>query len=183
MTITHHIIRIGDGNNFKNSLNKGLFVVGLKEKWLPDIKKFKSGDILWFLMNKSKRNKFLGFAIYVGYENLNDNLISFSNSDYGWAENDEWSILLSYIRIHIFPNRHIFRLSVPNQRTIMTYKNKMKEQIISSSVSFQKNNNLFNYILKVFYKFLPTDCAIKKWKVLRSIEFIQYKKAIQSGVL
>lgn len=148
--VTHHIIRVGNGKNFETSLNKGLFAFGLKSTWLPCIRKFKPGDVLWFLKNKSQGNKFIGFATFTEYQNLRDNIISFSNHDYGWVGDDDWSILIKYTKLHLFRITTQFKLTVSNSRTIMSYKNRMREQIDSSSNTFRSDRNILDIICKRF---------------------------------
>jgi len=100
----HWIIRISDGINFKNS--KYLFwgVKRGKNDCLKSIvKKFKEGDILWFITNKKNGGKIIGMAEYVNFFDKKDepliSINSISNEEQNWTEG-EYDIQIHYKNLY-----------------------------------------------------------------------------------
>ena len=59
--LKHYILRVGDGNNFKNSSNVSIWAVNSRHKSF--ITKVKEGDKLWFVKNKEEGQIFNGKII------------------------------------------------------------------------------------------------------------------------
>tara|TARA_B110000027_G_C15926830_1_gene215128 strand:+ start:155 stop:631 length:477 start_codon:yes stop_codon:yes gene_type:complete len=101
----HWIIRVQNGENFRNS--KFPFW-GVKRGSGGSIKtivnKIKKGDILWFLTSKSYGGKFIAMAEYTCYYDRNDEPLipihTYSNIEQGWIGEGLWSIQIHYKNLY-----------------------------------------------------------------------------------
>ena len=99
--VNHWIIRVNDGENFRNSVNP---FWGVKRGQGGNIKtivgKMKEGDVLWFCTSKPFGGKLIGMAEFVGfYDSRDEPLIpvnTLSNEEQGWSGNSEWDIQIHY---------------------------------------------------------------------------------------
>ena len=97
----HWIIRVNDGENFRNS--KYPFW-GVKRGNHGNIKtivnKFKKGDVLWFLTSKKHGGKLIGMSEYTYYFDRADEPLlrinTFTNKEQNWIGDDDWSIQIHY---------------------------------------------------------------------------------------
>jgi hypothetical protein len=98
-TRTHHIIRVNDGENLRNSVNPYWGVTdaaGQKSK----VEKMRRGDVLWFLTSKPYGGKCIGMAEYAGWSDrkkdpeFKGHLTA--NAEQGWVGDKEWDILIHY---------------------------------------------------------------------------------------
>lgn len=87
----HYILRVGDGNNFKNGSNVSIWAVNSRNKSF--LKKVKEGDKLWFVKNKEKgdihNGKIIAVADFVSKnERVIGPLIAItpSNDELKWDE-------------------------------------------------------------------------------------------------
>lgn len=100
----HYIIRCGDGKNFLNSNYPYWGVKRGKNNCIKSmVKKFKSGDILWFITNKNSGGRIIGMAEYINFYDRQDetlvNINTFSNEEMGWDGNNEWDIQINYCNL------------------------------------------------------------------------------------
>ena len=122
----HWIIRVGDGENFRNSkypiwgLKKGNgSVEGI-------VKKIKRGDILWFLTSKKYGGILIGMAKFIDYNNRKNeplvNINTVSNKDQNWKGDEEWDIQIKYGNLYEIEKQEI-KLCIQCSAIIMNYKN------------------------------------------------------------
>ncbi len=100
---THHIIRVNDGENLRNSVNPYWGVTreaGQKSK----VEKMNYGDVLWFLTSKPYGGKLIGMAEFARCSDRKDDPefkgCLEANAEQGWAGNKEWDILIHYNDFH-----------------------------------------------------------------------------------
>ena len=99
----HYIIRVGDGDNFKNSKND---VWGVKKNFEGTVKKMNEDDILWFLKSKSSGGNFIGMAKFIDFydrEIEEQDLIclnTYSNEEQNWQGEEKWSIQIHYKELY-----------------------------------------------------------------------------------
>ena len=150
--INHWIIRVNDGENFRNSrypfwgVSEGR---GGSNKTI--VGKFKPGDKLWFLTPKKFGGKLIGMAEYVSFhDRKTEPLIqidSISNKDQNWKGNDDWDIQINYKNLYNTEKQDI-RACIQCAATIMKYTSvisKIKDNLYEHSKNFQfyaepKNN-------------------------------------------
>ena len=76
MNPTHFLLRIGDGQHFKNSSSKSIWGINSKNsfgKWF--IRTAKEGDLLWFVTGKSN-GQIVAVATFKGTKTKNANDIN-----------------------------------------------------------------------------------------------------------
>jgi hypothetical protein len=116
------IIRVSDGNNFRNSK---LPFWGVTKKWKSYIDKFSQGDIIWFLTPKKYGGKAIGVAEYTEYyDKNNEQLISintYSNKDQNWKGDKCWDIQIHYKNLYITEKQDI-KMIIQCGSTILKYK-------------------------------------------------------------
>tara|TARA_Y100000389_G_scaffold166316_1_gene171016 strand:+ start:11979 stop:12443 length:465 start_codon:yes stop_codon:yes gene_type:complete len=125
----HFIIRVGDGNNFKNSnypcwgLKKGR---GVKTM----VSKIKRGDILWFMTSKKYGGKLIGMSEFKCYYDRDDEplipLYTYSNKEQNWQGDDNWSIQINYEYLYNTEKQNIEALVAcsANILNYQTWKNR-----------------------------------------------------------
>tara|TARA_B110000902_G_C14157421_1_gene531964 strand:- start:392 stop:850 length:459 start_codon:yes stop_codon:yes gene_type:complete len=109
---THWLIRVKDGENFKNS--KYPFW-GVKRGHGGGIKtivnKIKIGDILWFMTSKKYGGKLIGMSEYTSYyDRYDEPLISihtYSNIEQNWKGDEDWSIQIHYTNLYSTEKQNI----------------------------------------------------------------------------
>ena len=91
----HWIIRISDGVNFWKSDRYSVW--GINDRIKKTLEKANKGDILWFLINKSRGGHFVAVAEFdkVCMRSTQTNTsqcitCNFTNADFGWT-GDSWS--------------------------------------------------------------------------------------------
>jgi hypothetical protein len=110
--MTHWIIRVGDGENFRNS--KYPFW-GIKRGKNGNIKsiinKINKGDILWFITSKQYGGKIIGMSEYCYfYDKLDEPLLQINtttNEEQNWKGEDSWSIEIHYYNLYITEKQNI----------------------------------------------------------------------------
>jgi len=86
----HFLLRVGDGNNFRNSSNVSTWAVKQRNKSF--LKQAKEGDKLWFIQKKKgdiNNGKIIAVADFVSkHERVTGPLLSItpSNDDLGWDD-------------------------------------------------------------------------------------------------
>tara|TARA_B100001027_G_C16141475_1_gene273831 strand:- start:253 stop:705 length:453 start_codon:yes stop_codon:yes gene_type:complete len=119
----HWIIRVSDGDNFRNSKHP---FWGLKSRNKSIIdKRFKKGDILWFLTSKKYGGKLIGVAEYTHYYDRDDEPLllinTYSNEEQNWRGQDNWSIQVHYENLYITEKQDI-KAVIRCASTILDYE-------------------------------------------------------------
>ena len=120
MSQTHYIIRVDDGENFRNSrlpfwgvkkggMNKRTGKRGNGIKTI--VEKFKPGDIMWFLTSKTHGGKLIAMAEYTEFFDKDDEPLipikTYTNSDQNWKGDEDWSIQIHYKNLYITEKQNI----------------------------------------------------------------------------
>ena len=94
---THHIVRVGDGQNFWNSSRYHTWGTKINTTIKP-------GDRIWFVTNKSN-----GHAIAVAtFESLTErSYTTMTNEELGWDGDDEWKYELHYDKLYDVSHLHL----------------------------------------------------------------------------
>ena len=108
----HWILRVNDGDNFRNS-NYSFW--GVKQGRCGSMKtvitKIKQGDILWFLTSKNFGGRFIGMGEYCGFYDRNDepllHINTKTNEEQGWKGDDCWDIQIHYCNLYITEKQNI----------------------------------------------------------------------------
>ena len=104
--INHWLIRVQNGENFKNSKYPFWGVKKGKNGCIKSIvdKKINKGDILWFMTSKNYGGKLIAMAEYTCYYDRDtEPLISihtYTNNEQNWKGNDDWSIQIHYKNLY-----------------------------------------------------------------------------------
>lgn len=110
--MTHWIIRVGDGENFRNS--KYPFW-GIKRGKNGNIKsiinKMIKGDILWFITSKPYGGKIIGMSEYCHFYDKSDEPLlqinTKTNAEQNWEGDESWSIQMNYCNLYITEKQNI----------------------------------------------------------------------------
>jgi hypothetical protein len=145
MQQNHWILKVADGENFKNSK---IPFWGLKAGKNDVVKnsalKIKEGDILWFLCNKSNDNKIIGMATFTKLLDKRDELLiqikTTSCIEQGW-DGDDWDIELHYTNLYNTEKQNIKIDEKLGQFPITNYYNN-KDKI---NEDLEKHYNGFKY--------------------------------------
>lgn len=124
----YHILRVGDGNNFRNSSHRSIWAV--KETKTGFVNNVKEGDILWFIRNKVKGQKGNGKVIAVAtFVSKNKRVIgpllsiTPTNDELGWDEKGGFcGVELHYKNLYNLTDCKLFT-GQKNQTTICEYSN------------------------------------------------------------
>ena len=107
MSQKHWLIRVGDGENFKNGIYNfwGVKRGSCKEGGQKTIvKKIVEGDILWFFTSKKYGGKIIGMAEYTNfYDRKDEPLIqinTLTNKEQNWKGDDNWDIQINYTNLY-----------------------------------------------------------------------------------
>jgi hypothetical protein len=127
---THFIVRVGDGINFRNSINP---FWGMKKNALGIAKNMKAGDIIWFIVNKSNGGKAIGVAEFTGelYNRKEENILAINtltNEEQGWVGDEAWDIQIHYKNLYMIDHVNI-KICLQGAWIIMYYSS-MKDKII-----------------------------------------------------
>jgi len=106
----HWLIRVSDGENFRNS-KYPFWGVKNKSNIKTIVKKIKVGDILWFMTSKSYGGKLIGMSEYTGYYDRDDEPLiyinTYSNKEQNWKGDENWGIQLHYKNLYITEKQNI----------------------------------------------------------------------------
>jgi hypothetical protein len=135
----HFLVRIGDGKNFYNSKNP---FWGMKKGGLGIAKKMKTGDIIWFMVNKKNGGKAIAVAEYTGelYNRKDESLIpihTLTNEQQGWIGDDPWDIQIHYRNLYMIKHAEI-KICLAGSWSIMYYSS-MKDKIVDDFPECFKN--------------------------------------------
>jgi hypothetical protein len=98
---TDWLLRVGDGENFKNSSLRRIWGINTREK-SSFIKDVKCGDRLWFIINKSK-GQIIAVATYCSHNKRNLGPIvevSLNNKELDWSGDDVWDVEVHYTDLY-----------------------------------------------------------------------------------
>ena len=140
--VTHWIIRVNDGVNFRNSVNP---FWGVKRGPGGNIKtivgKMNDGDILWFCTSKPFGGKLIGMAEFVGFYDRHDEPLipinTLSNEQQGWTGESEWDIQIHY-KNEYDTDRQDIKACIQCSSIIMKY-NTFREKVNGDLYEHYKN--------------------------------------------
>ena len=106
------IIRVGDGENFRNSKFPFWGVKRGRHGCIKSsVKKINIGDILWFITSKKYGGKIIGMGEYCGfYDREDEPLIQINtktNEEQDWKGDDLWDIQIHYCNLYITEKQNI----------------------------------------------------------------------------
>ena len=106
------IIRVNDGENFRNSIFPFWGVKRGRSGCIKTIvKKIKNGDILWFITSKKYGGKIIGMSEYCGFYDRDDEpLIQINtktNEEQNWTGYEKWDIQIHYCNLYITERQNI----------------------------------------------------------------------------
>ena len=121
--MTTWIIRVGDGENLRNSKYPYWGVKrsgGIKTV----VDKFKDGDLLSFLTSKKHGGKIIGIAKYTHHLDRKDCGItgSYSNKEQNWKGDEDWDIIIHYKNFYDIENYKHFDAVIQCGGTILKYE-------------------------------------------------------------
>ncbi len=101
----HWIIRVGNGENFRQSKYPFWGVKRGKNGFMRTmVEKIKPGDIIWFLTSKPYGGKLIGMAEYTGfYDRKEEPLLQIhtkTNEEQNWTGDEPWDIQLHYYNVY-----------------------------------------------------------------------------------
>ena len=141
------IIRVNDGENFRNSK---LPFWGVKrgngDCIKTIVKKMKYGDGLFFLTSKNHGGKIIGMAEYTHFlDRLEDETVT--NENQNWEGEDVWDIQIHYKDLYITEKQDI-KACIQCGGVILfydTFKNRIEEDLIGhhQNFKFYANPKLF----------------------------------------
>ena len=157
--VNYWLIRVGDGNNFKNSKYPIWGVKRGKNGCIKSVvEKFKPGDILFFITNKDNGGKVIAIAEYTKfYDRKDESLIKINtvtNKEQNWKGNEAWDIQIHYKNLYNSERQNI-EICVQCAATILeykTFKDRIKENLNKHYNNFKKYGEPIykeNNILKV----------------------------------
>jgi hypothetical protein len=127
MNPTHFLLRIGDGNHFKNSSSKSIWGINSDApcgKWF--INTAKEGDLLWFVKGKSN-GQIVAVATFKGIKARSIGpliTISLTNEELGWTETDgAWDTEIYYSGLYNLTQCNLFS-EIKGARPIRLYNDK-----------------------------------------------------------
>ena len=106
MSQQHWIIRVQDGENFRNSKHPFWGVKRGKNNCIKTTvnNKFKKGDILWFMTSKNYGGKLIGMSEYTCWYDRHDEPIfpihTYSNKEQNWKGDEDWCIQIHYKNLY-----------------------------------------------------------------------------------
>lgn len=128
----HYIIRVGDGINFKNSKFPFWGIKsGNNNQFKSRVAKFKKGDILWFMVNKSDGARLIAMAEYEKFFDRREEPLIYihtiTNRQQNWTEpnigEEDWSIQIHYTNLYLI-EKHNIKASWPGGAFIFDYETK-----------------------------------------------------------
>ena len=101
----HWIIRVNDGENFRNSVYPFWGVKRGRNGCMKTIvSKFKKGDILWFLTSKLYGSKIIGMSEYNEfYDRTDEPLLQINtktDEEQHWKGGEPWEIQIHYLNLY-----------------------------------------------------------------------------------
>ena len=108
----HWIIRVNDGENFRNSKYPFWGVKRGNNGCMKTIvTKMKRGDIIWFMTSKPYGGKLIGMSEYIGFYDRNDEPLlqinTRTNEEQNWKGGEAWDIQIHYYRLYLTERQNI----------------------------------------------------------------------------
>ena len=128
-SINHFLLRIGDGNHFRNSSSKSIWGITSKYSFAKGfISRVKEGDKLWFVQSNSK-GKIVAMATFTEIKNrIIGPLVSLTetNEELGWTETyGEWDIEVHYKDLYDLSSCELYS-EIKGPGSIYSYSEKCK---------------------------------------------------------
>jgi hypothetical protein len=121
---THWLLRIGNGNNFKNSSKFNIWGITETTNSKHFKKLVKKGDILWFIISKEGKGQAIAFAEYVSHNSRTK-----TDMELGWElENNSsnWSTEINYKNLIDIEDNNYFTYIQGQNVNIRKYNEKCK---------------------------------------------------------
>jgi hypothetical protein len=108
----HWIIRVNDGENFRNSVYPYWGVKRGRNGCMKTIvSKIRPGDICWFMTSKKYGGKLIGMSEYVSFYDKNDEPLlqvnTKTNEEQNWVGDELWDIQMLYCNLYIIEKQNI----------------------------------------------------------------------------
>ena len=121
----HKLVRVRDGENFRNSIYPCWAIKrGYNDCNKTIVKKYNVGDILWFITSKPYGGKIIGMGEYCGfYDRCDEPLLkinTISNDEQNWKGDEEWDIQIHYCNLYN-TERYNFTACIQCAANIMEY--------------------------------------------------------------
>ena len=141
---SHWIIRVGDGENFRNSKHPFWGVKrGINGCIKTIVNKLKPGDILWFMTSKLYGGKLIGMSEYTcNYDKDDVSSIqrnTYSNDEQNWKGGEDWVIQIHYKNLYITEKQNI-EACIQCAGIILeyeTFKDKIKYDLYNEHKNFK----------------------------------------------
>ncbi len=142
----HLIIRVNDGDNFRNSKYPFWGVKRGKNGCVKTIiTKINPGDILWFITSKKYGGSIIGMSEYLGFYDRSDepliHINTKTNEEQNWKGNELWDIQIHYSNLYITEKQSITGC-IQCAGTILEYET-FKDKINSNLYEHYKNYKLY----------------------------------------
>ena len=143
------IIRVNDGENFRNSNFPFWGVKRGKNGCIKTIvKKINIGDLLWFMTSKKNGGKMIGMAEYKEFYDRNDELLlqinTKTNEEQNWKGNEHWDIQIHYSNLYITERQNI-TACIQCSQIILEYE-KFKDKV---------NGDLYEHCKNFYFYAIP----------------------------
>ena len=138
--IQYWLIRVGDGENLRNSVYP---FWGVKQSFKGHVKKFRHGDILLFITSKQgdESGKVIAMGEYTEYYDRNEEPLlqihTKTNAEQNWKGNQDWSIQIHYKDLYITERQNI-KVSLAHPAPILNYET-FKSKIADDLIEHYKN--------------------------------------------
>ena len=141
----HWILRVKDGQNFRNSKHPFWGVKrgnggGVK----TIVKSFQPGDILWFLTSSKYGGSVIAMAEYTCFYDRQDEKIlhvhTYTNVEQGWKGDDDWDIQIHYTNVYKTEKQNIKMLIQCAGAIVLydTFREKIAEDLYKHHEFFTK---------------------------------------------
>ena len=119
----HWLLRIGNGNNFKNSSRFNIWGVKQTTNSKSFEKLVKKGDVLWFIVSRNN-GQAIAFAEYI-----NHNERTKTDQELGWESepnSHNWTIEINYENLTNVEDKNLYTCIVGQNVNIRKYNDKCK---------------------------------------------------------
>jgi hypothetical protein len=119
----HWLLRIGNGNNFKNSSKFNIWGVKQTTNTKSFEKLVKKGDVLWFIVSRNN-GQAIAFAEYI-----NHNARTKTDQELGWEtepNSHNWTIEINYEHLTNVEDKNLYTCIVGQNVNIRKYNEKCK---------------------------------------------------------
>jgi|TARA_B100000482_G_C12613865_1_gene300341 hypothetical protein len=120
------LIRVGDGENLKNSKYPFWGVKrGRNNATKTIVNNMSCGDIICFITSKPYGGKLIGMCEYTQYYDRNDepclSINTYTNAEQNWVGDDDWDIQIHYKKFYVTEKQNI-EIIIQCAATIMNYQ-------------------------------------------------------------